>query len=404
MNEKIEHLSISDYLSILSKWKYFLIIILLTTVIFISIISLFITNTYKANSIVMISPESGVGIGGLSSLIGGKSGAESFGSRLLGGSSASEDMIFGILNSRTAITKVINKFNLHEYYQIKDKNIDKTIKAFSADVNFDLTENNFIEISVINKDPEISAQIANYFVFVLDSLNNKISSEAAGNNRKFIENRYLKNLADLKAAEDSLYSFQKKYGIVAVPEQFELAFKASADIEAEYFKRQILSEVTLQQFGENSPQYKTQLIELNILKEKIDQLKNSPNLIESSNIFLPYKQLPDIAIKYLRIYREVEIQSKIFEITLPMYEQAKVEEIKNIPAVIVVDKAKVPQVKYRPQRSFIVLSVSFLLLFLLIPMIFRMETILNKKELKNSFEKSEYKKYLVIKSVFKIKT
>lgn len=404
MNEKMKHLSISDYLSILSKWKYFLLIILLVTAIILSIISLLISNTYKANSVVMISPESGIGLGGLSGLIGGKSGAASFGSRLLGGSNANEDMIFGILNSRTAITKVIDKFNLLEYYQIKDKNIDKTIKAFSEDFDFDLTENNFIEISVINKDPEMAAEIANYFVLVLDSLNNKINSEAAGNNRRFIENRYLKNLTDLKAAEDSLYGFQKKYGIVAVPEQFELAFKASAEIEAEYFKRQILSEVTLQQFGEESPQYKTQLIELNILKEKIDQLKNSSNLTKSSNIFLPFNQLPDIAIKYLRIYREVEIQSKILEITLPMYEQARVEEVKNIPAVIVVDKAKIPQIKYRPQRAFIVVSVSFLLLFLLIPMIFRMETILNKKELRNSFEKNEYKKYLVIKSFFKIKT
>ncbi len=44
-------------------------------------------------------------------------------------------------------------------------------------------------------------------------------------------------------------------------------------------------------------------------------------------------------IEYFRIYREVEIQSKIMEVTLPLFEQAKMEEHKSIPTILVIDEA-----------------------------------------------------------------
>jgi capsule polysaccharide export protein KpsE/RkpR len=362
-----------------------------------------IPNTFKSTAVVMIAPESSSGLSGLTSLLSGKSSGSSISSRLLGGSSASEDMIFGILNSRTALADVLNKFNLIQYYEIDNQNLDKALKAFTNDLSFDLTENNFIQINVVNKYPEKCADIANYFIVILDSLNNKINSEAARNNRKFIETRYLKNLKDLKNAEDSLFRFQKKYGVIAVPEQFELLYKASAEIEAQSFQKQILADLMLQEFGENSPQYQTVLSELNILNKKIEELKQSPNVSKNSNIFLPFNKLPKISMNFSQIYREVEIQNKILEVILPMYEQAKIEEVKNIPSVIVIDKAIQPQIKYRPQRSFIVLSAIFLCLFISIPFVFRMHTIITKNSLNNPLEEKELKIYNRIKKIYKIK-
>ena len=396
--------SLSDYLFILYKWKKFLLITLFIVGITAAGISLFIPNTYKSSAVVTIPPESSLGLGSLTGLLGGKSSGASFGSKLLGGSSASEDMIMGILGSKTAILNTIKKFHLIDYYQIEDQNYDKAIKAFVNDISFDLTTNNFIEINVVNKNPQKSAEIANYFVFLLDSLNVKINSEAAQNNRIFIEKRYLRNIEDLKNSEDSLFKFQKKYGIVAVPEQLELSYKAAAEIESQLFQKQILIDFILQQYGENSPQYHIALNELKILQNKVRELKNSPNISQESNVLLPFKQFPDIAINYLRAYRNVEIQSKILEVVLPMYEQAKVEEVKNIPTVLVIDSATPPQIKYRPQRSMIVLSVLFLCLFILIPLTYRMESIINNNSsLKNPLEEKELRYYKFIIRFYGIK-
>ncbi len=44
---------------------------------------------------------------------------------------------------------------------------------------------------------------------------------------------------------------------------------------------------------------------------------------------------------------------------MPMYEQAKVEEQKSIPTIMVIDKAVPPELKYSPKRSVIILGFSF---------------------------------------------
>ncbi|OIO15781.1 MAG: hypothetical protein AUJ54_12260 [Ignavibacteria bacterium CG1_02_37_35] len=403
MNEMKKTAGFSDYIYILYKWKKFLFINLFLIGLITTGITFLIPKTYKSTAVVMIPPESTFGMGGLTSLLGGgKSTASSIGSKLLGTSSASEDVLFGLLNSRTALMNVIQNFGLLKYYKVEDQNYDKVIKAFVNDLSFEKTENDFIEINVVNESAQKSADIANYFISMLDSLNIKINSEAARNNRIFIEKRYFKNLEDLKKAEDSLYLFQKKYGIAAIPQQFEIAFKAAAEIEAILFQKEISAEFIRQQYGENSPQYQGAQSEILMLRKKVSELKSSEKIMNESNILFPFKDIPDISVNYLRVYREIEIQSKIMEFVLPMYEQSKVEELKSIPTIIFIDKAVPAQIKYRPQRMFIVLAFFFLSLFVFLPMVFRMESLTSKNSFKNPLEEAEFKYYMVIKRYYRI--
>ena len=61
--------------------------------------------------------------------------------------------------------------------------------------------------------------------------------------------------------------------------------------------------------------------------------------------------------------RDFEIQNKVLEFLYPLYEQAKIEEQKNIPAVLVLDPAVPPEKKSSPKRTIIVLSAFLLSLF-----------------------------------------
>lgn len=379
----------SDYIYVLYKWKKFIIINLLIVGIIFTIISFLIPKQYQATATIMIPPENESGLGGLTSLLGGKSSIASLGSKVFGVSNTSEDVLLGIINSRSAITEVINKFNLMQYYEIDDNNMDKAIKAFRKDIAFDPNEFGMIDFSIINKNPQISADIANYMVKLVDSLNIKFNTERARNNRIFIERRYNQNIADLRSAEDSLYKFQKKYNIVAVPEQLEVTVKAAAEIEAQLTKKDMESFFAKQVYGENSPQYQGILAELSLLKQKVQELKNSPDLNLTSNIFYPFKEMPDIAIKYLRNYRDVEIQQAIQEIVLPMYEQAKVEEQKSIPTVMVIDKAVPPQLKYSPKKAVIILGAIIIFSFLLIPFVFISEGSLMRENHQNPLQVKE---------------
>ena len=397
---------LGDYVYILYKWKKFLLINLLIVGAITSLLVLLMPNQYKATATIMIPPneQTGLGgLGGLTNLLGNKSSLVSMGSKLFGVTNTSEDVLLGIINSRTALTDIIKKFNLIKYYEISDNNMDKALKAFKDDIISEPNEFGMIDFSVINKNPKVSAQIANYMVALVDSLNIKFNIERAKNNRIFIQKRYEQNVKDLKTAEDSLYKFQKRFGIVAVPEQLEVSVKAAAEIESQLMKKEMEAHFIKQSYGENSPQYQGVLTEINLLKDKVQELKSSANLSSTSNILYPFNEMPDISIQYLRNYRDVEIQQAILEIVMPMYEQAKVEEQKSIPTILKVDKAVSPELKDSPHRTLIVLGVLFLFLFALIPFVFWGEKVVIRKEFTNPLQAKESNFFNRIIKIYRMK-
>ncbi|MCH7973378.1 MAG: hypothetical protein IH949_05750 [Bacteroidetes bacterium] len=391
----------SDYIYVLYKWRKLLFINMFLIIAGATVYSFLITEQFKATSIVMVSSEDSFGLSGLSSLISGGSG--SLGAKLFGKKGTSEDLIFGILNSKSLLTNAIHRFNMMEYYGIDDLNIDKAIKSFTSDLIFELNENGLIEISVINENPFKSAEISNYFVRIADSLNIELNVKQARNNRMFIEKRYYKNLSDLRLAEDSMYNFQKEFGIFAVPEQLEASVKAAAEIEAQLIQQELMVDLLKQQYGENSPRYIGMRKQLAILENKVYELKKASKLSYSSNVLFPFSEIPGLTLNYYRIFREIEIQTKVMEFVLPMYEQAKVEEQKSIPTLIVVDPAVPPTLKYSPKKAFIILLCFFLGLFIHLPIIFRMEGIHNLKMINNPLDEKENKFYSRLVKIYRIR-
>lgn len=394
-------LGLSDYLYIIYKWKRFFLFSMFIVLGLTTLIVFLLPVSYKATAVVMIPPDNS-GFGGLSTLIGGgKNSTLSMGAKLFGVTSTSEDMILGLLNSRTALSQVLEKYKLANYYEVKD-NFDKLLRSFKADLLFEPNAYGMIEINVNNENPKTAAEIANYFTNLLDSLNIKISSETARNNRVFIEKRYLKNVGDLQNAEDSMFRFQKKYGIFAVPQQLEVAVKAAAEVERELTAKEIAAHFAELQFGKNSPQHKMVLEEVRILKGKVIELKNADKLSETTNVLFPFSKIPQMTLQYYRIFREIEIQSSIMEIILPMYEQAKVEENKSIPTITIIDKAYPPTLKDKPKRLMMIIGIGSLFFFVTTLIILRGEIATSRLNHANRYELKEHKIFSKLKLLFKI--
>ena len=153
----------------------------------------------------------------------------------------------------------------------------------------------------------------------------------------------------------------------------------------------------------NSLQYAGVKAEIELLKRKVQELKSSKDLSSSSNILYPFKEMPDIAIAYLRTFREVTIQESILEIVLPMYEQAKVEEQKSIPTILLIDKAVPPQLKYSPKRAVIILGLLFLFSFFLVPTVFWGEKVLNRDKSENPLQVKESNFFKRIIKIYRLK-
>ena len=105
----------------------------------------------------------------------------------------------------------------------------------------------------------------------------------------------------------------------------------------------------------------------------------------------------------MRYFREVELQGKIMEFILPMYEQSKIEEQKSIPTVVVIDPAVPAQLKDSPKRMFIILGVFSLFAIIFLVIVFQGDKVYERTEFENIVEKKETSFFRKIIKIYKIK-
>ncbi len=395
----IEHKpTLTDYLSILYKWKKFLIINLLIIGIITTGITFLIPEKYKADATIMIQDDDNMGL--LNSVM--SSAGSLLGGALFGGGGSSLDKMFGYLESRKTFLNVVEKYKLIDYYGYTKYKREKTLKAFRDDAKFDLTQNGLIEISMIHESPDTARKIVNYFISALDTLNKEYASAHATSYRKFIEQRYLKNLEEMKNAEIKFKEFQKKYKIYAIPEQLQVAFEVIAGLEGELAKKELEVDFLKISQGENSPSLESAQQQVGLLKKKINNITSGKANTNESIIYYSFKNIPELQMNYIRLFREIEIQTKLLEFTLPMYEQAVMEELKDVPTIIILDSPLTPEMKDSPKKAFIILAVGFLFLFFYIFFVFRAELILTKKKELNLVEEKEHSFYSRIVGYYKL--
>jgi tyrosine-protein kinase Etk/Wzc len=402
MSEEIRKTTgLNEFFNSLYKWRKFLIINLIIVIIIAVIYSFLIPETFKATAVVMLPKEDNMlGGGQLAGLL--SSAAPLLGAKL-GSPGASMDDMIGILESRTVLQSVIDNFKLIDYFELENHQYDKALRKVRKIIRAEINDNLMIEISAIHEDPDTSALISNYLVNVLDSLNKKFNIQQAKSNREFIELRYLKNLQDLKEAEDSMEIFQKKYKIYAVPEQIEAAYKVVGEIEAQIVEKELLLYGIKAQLGENSPLVTNSEEQLRMLKRRLTELQSASELSESSLILFPFKNLPEVYKTYFRLFRELEVQAKIMEIILPLYEKAKIDEQNRIPTVLVLDNAVPPQLKYEPKKALVVMFFFFPFLFVFMIIIARAEKLRNQEIESNTFEEKESRWYLKLRRIYHVR-
>jgi len=398
-NKEKREVSFTDYLSILFKWKKLLIINLLFIGIVTTGITFLIPEKFKSDATIMIQEDDNMGL--LNSVM---SGAGSLlGGALFGGGGTSLDKMFGYLESRKMFLDVIEKYKLIEYYGFSEYKREKTLKAFRDDAKFDLTQNGLIEISMVHESPDTAREIVNYFISALDKLNKEYTSSHATSYREFIERRYMKNLEEMKNAELGFREFQEKYKVYVIPEQLQVAFEIIAGLEGELAKLELEADLLKLSQGENSPNVKLAKQQAVLLKKKINDITSGKHTTDESIISYSFENIPELQIEYLRLYREIEIQNKLLEFTLPMYEQAVMEEQKDVPTIVVLDSPLVPELKDSPKKAFIILAVGFLFFFFHVFFVFRAELIMMKANKLNLIEKKEYSIYSKITRSYKIK-
>lgn len=358
-----------EFLTVVVKYRWFLFWFVLLITIGATSYALLAPKWYKSTASVLPAEKTDLlsTLSGLSNLAKGFSASK--GLAALTGANSESDRYLAILMSATVTDDVIKKFDLRKEYDLEDDYYEKVVKEWQSNCELEIQDEGNLTITVYDKDPQKAADIANYLVGRLNELNTKLSVFNAKANREFVEKRYLQNIADINNLENSMRDFQKKYGVIAIPEQLEATVKSMSDIYAELYKKEIELNVFKQTYGKDHPLTVTSEIEMNEVKKKIEMLNRGTDSSQKDfKLLIPFKQAPELGNEYLKIYRNLEIQYKILEFVQPLYEQAKVEEARNTPSVIVLDQAAPADRKAKPKGTLFALIgfVSSLLIGLFI--------------------------------------
>ena len=373
-----------DYLVILIKWKKFLLVLLLPMMI-VSYLAIYFLIEEQFDSSALLVPAEDESMGGIAGLIG------NFGANLpfdMGaGSSPEMNMYNTIIYSRTNLQNIIDKFDLYNVYKLNPEVKDykkKAIETLSGSISASETEFSAYEIKVQANSPQLSADITNYIVLLLNEKLIELRTEKSKNNRFFLEDRVAEIRNNLKNAEDSLMIYQQESGLLEPEEQFKGVVAAFTTLETELIAKQIEQSIIKKLRDENSPQVQNINLTVDEYESRLRELKEDGT---PGGMIPAFNSMPEKVVKYYRLFREVEINSKILEFVLPLYEQAKIEEKKDIPTLQVIDIAIPSEKKSFPPRTVFTLLITFSVFLIAFVFILMKEN----KNLQNS-EKMKYVK------------
>lgn len=355
LNQQSQRFNIFD---IILRWrKFFYKFVGIGTVL--TIIGVFfIPNEYITFTTVKGNGSSGLDLGKMMQSSGALGSLGALADIAMPSGGGQVDYLVALLNSKAIQDSVINRFHLKEYYRTdkveETREELKTNTVINKNVQAEL-----LSIGVFHEAPDTAVQISEYYVTVLNQLYTSINEQSARNNREHLENRYFETMTELSKYEDSLKIFQQKFGVFDIETQTNAAIKATAEIKTHILLKEVEMGVKQSVYGANAEEVKLIASEVRQLNKKMEELFNGNTDPGISTVFIPFKSAPDLGLHYVRLYRNVKIYNELIKVIVPMLEQARLQEKRESPSIVIVDKATMPEKKAKPKRGIIVLLVFF---------------------------------------------
>jgi tyrosine-protein kinase Etk/Wzc len=352
-----------DFLLLLGRWKKWLFLNALAVGIVSAVVSLFLPKWYCATT-VLAPPQQDLGmLAGFSQMLSSMPMGRALG---IGGMSEQAGLYLTLLNSRTLMEAVSDEFDLKTLY--RKRNREETVKALRKNVVFGLEDEGALSIQVLDKSPQRAADMANRFVRILDSLNIQLTILRARNNRIFIEKRLQQNRDDMDRAETEMKLFQQANNIISLEEQTAATVMVAAELQAQMLAYQYEQNAAKGIYGESHSEVLRLGEQISSIEKELRKMRYGDSLSDKrlilrdktgGEVFMPLFKIPDLGQRYLKLFKEVQVQNKLYTFLVQQYEQAKIQEMKDTPTVQIIDKAVAPIRKAKPKRAIVVLSSVF---------------------------------------------
>jgi uncharacterized protein involved in exopolysaccharide biosynthesis len=162
--------------------------------------------------------------------------------------------------------------------------------------------------------------------------------------RIFVESRLEENKKELADSEQRLTTYQMQHKAVALSPGMSSSIEEAANLYARRTVLQVRLGV-VQSYSQGSEE------ELQIRQEL-------------AQIDRQLTKLPETGLELARLVRDVKVQEQVFQLLTAQYEEARVDEARDVVTVEVLDAPSLPEKKIRPHRVIMIAS-AFLVTFLL---------------------------------------
>lgn len=303
----------TNFLFFLFKWRKLLIIIGLSAAIISAGVSLLIKNKYVSKVIMFPTSTNSISKTLLSTQYSTKEDIMDF------GEDEQAEQMLQILNSNEIRQRIIDKFDLLNHYDINPNSkykISTLYKKYDKNISFSRTEYMAVEIKVIDRDPQVAADIANEIANLYDTVKNNLQKQRSLEGFKIVERAYNDLKEDVQKREDSLSDLDKK-GIQNYELQSERLYEGLA-----------------REIGKGNTRA------VNEIQRKLDTLAK-------------------YGATYTSLYDKLRYDKGYLTNMQIKYEEAKIDAEANMPQKFIVDSAYKAEKKSYPVRWLIVVFSTF---------------------------------------------
>jgi uncharacterized protein involved in exopolysaccharide biosynthesis len=347
-------INLLDMLIALGQEKWTLIVVTFLAAITGVVVSMITPATYVSRTSIMPSQQSGGG-GGLANL-GSLAGFAGLGalSNMAAGIKSSDEMFIALMRSQSVQSALIEQFKLKERYGAR--NTEEARQALNLNVAiFADKKSGMLFVDAQDKDPAFAAQLANAQVIELNVILSRLAVTEAQQRRAYYEQQIIKTQNKIPQLELEYKEAQKNSGL-EVASLLSEAGTLPGQIAAKELQLQVLSRFAAAQ----NPELKRLTVEISALRAQMARYELSKTETKNSEPSKPGEASENTKTNFVQkatqAYNTLKIQEALLDGYVKQLELAKVDEAKEGPAVQVVDEARAPEMRAKPERKKLVLA------------------------------------------------
>jgi len=180
-----------------------------------------------------------------------------------------------------------------------------------------------------------AAQLANAFTEELDRFNRETRMTKGRRMRLFVEGRLEETQKSLAVSEKALEEYGRLHKTIVLSADQMSTVESGADL----FARQIALQTklgTLRDYASESSE------EVRQTRQELDQINSQ------------IARLPELGMDQAKMLREVKIQEQVYALLSGQYEEARINEVRDVTTVEVLDVAVPPEHRAWPRRGLLV--------------------------------------------------